>query len=161
MSTIKTAIKKLAKGNRYEKPDPSPRKLPVGYKARSGPTMHERMRAMLREERSMEKMRAAGIETEEEANDFDIEDDETARDPLTPHELADLHGTANSIMKKEIGRGPGPTEAPTPPGAPEPLPVPDNQKGSKVSGAIGQLARLFAGKSEKEIAKILEAEEKQ
>lgn len=147
---IKSAIKKLAKGNRYEKPDPTPRTLPLGYKARSGPTMHERMRAMLREERTLERMRQAGIETPEEANDFDIEDDETSRDPLTPHELADLEGTARQIV------GAGGRDAPPP--APEPIPVPDNQK-PKIGGSLKALAKLFAGKTEKELENILAAED--
>lgn len=152
--TIKTAIKKLAKGNRYEKPDPKPRSLPLGYKARSGPTMHDRMRAMLREERSLERMRAAGIETEDEANDFEIDDDPTSQDPLTKHELADLEGTAKQILKENPGAG---GRAPPPP-APDPIPVPDNQKG-KITGAISSLAKLFAGKTEEELAVLLKAED--
>lgn len=139
----------MAKGNRYEKPDPRPRSLPVGYKARSGPTMHERMRSMLREERSLERMRAAGIETEDEANDFEIEDDPS--EPLTRHELADLEGTAKQILKQGAGGR-------DPPPAPDPIPVPENQKG-KITGAINSLAKLFAGKTEEELAVLLKAED--
>lgn len=151
MSKLKTIAVKLAKGNRYEKPDPTPRSLPLGYKARSGPTMHERMRSMLREERSLERMRAAGIETEDEANDFEIDDDPTSQDPLTKHELADLEGTAKQIIKQGAGGR-------EPPPAPEPIPVPENQKG-KITGAISSLAKLFAGKTEEELAVLLKAED--
>lgn len=158
MTKLKTAIQKLAKGRRYEQPDPTPRNLPIGYKSRSGPTMHDRMRAMLREERSLERMRAAGIETPDEANDFDVPDDETSRDPLTPHELADLEGTAKGIMKEEMGRQPVPAAAP-PPGAPAAIPVPDNQKGqSLLKGSLTVLSRMLAGKSQQEIEQILAAE---
>jgi len=151
--TLKTALKKLAKGNRYEKPDPKPRVLPLGYKTRSGPTMHDRMRAMLREERSLERMRAAGIESEDEANDFDIPDDETSRDPLTRHELADLEGTAKAVIK-EMPRAGGRDEPP----APKPIPVPENQKGV-ITGGLASLAKLFAGKTEQELATLLKVED--
>lgn len=64
-----------------EIPDPVPMAPPVGYQ--QGMTQEERLRAMVRQEQS--RLRAELYdETEDEANDFDVDDDPI--DPATPYE---------------------------------------------------------------------------
>lgn len=61
--------------------DPTPVAPPVGYKKQ--PTMVEHIRNMIRSERLAMETAAAGAETFEESEDFDIGDD---FDPRTPYE---------------------------------------------------------------------------
>ena len=53
--------------------DPTPMAPPVGY--RRQPSLAEQIREMVRSERLAAEVEAAGAETFEEADDFDIEDD--------------------------------------------------------------------------------------
>jgi len=62
-----------------EKPNPFPLEPPIGYKKQ--PTIAELMRQAIRQ--ASEEAKSAGAETEEEANDFDIDDE---YDPSTPYE---------------------------------------------------------------------------
>lgn len=62
--------------------DPVPMSPPVGYKKQ--PSMFDTIRGMVRSARLAEEAEAAGMETFEEADDFDIEDDPP--DPSTPYE---------------------------------------------------------------------------
>lgn len=62
-----------------EIPNPVPMQPPVGY--RKQPTIAEQMRAMIRQA-SLEAAQS-GMETEEEANDFDVDDE---YDPTSPWE---------------------------------------------------------------------------
>lgn len=156
MAKLKQILAKPAKGRRYEEPDPTPRTLPVGYKARSGPTLHERIRQQLNQERTLERMRAAGIETPEEANDFEVEDDPS--EPLTQHELADFEGTARRLVSEGVVRVGNSPQA-DPRKAEGEIPVPENQQGI-VKGSISKLAKLLAGKSEKELESLLQADDK-
>lgn len=59
--------------NSYEVMDPVPLAPPVGYKKR--PSITEIIREQIRSERLAMEAEAAGYETFEEAEDFDIEDD--------------------------------------------------------------------------------------
>lgn len=63
--------------------DSTPMSPPVGYKRE--PTIAERIRTMVRSEALAQAAAAAGKETFEEADDFDVPDDDTF-DPATPYE---------------------------------------------------------------------------
>lgn len=64
-----------------EIPDPTPLAPPLGYKKQ--PTLAEQMRAMVISEKLKAEARAAGAETFEEADDFNVGDD---YDPTSPYE---------------------------------------------------------------------------
>jgi len=68
-----------------EIPDPTP--IAVSPKLTPSKSIHDRVLEVLRSERWNEMMRAQGMETFEEANDFDIDEDDDA--PPTPYEEAD------------------------------------------------------------------------
>lgn len=61
--------------------DPKPIAPPIGYK--KAPSIADQMRAMIRSERLRAEAEAAGYETFEEADDFDVGDD---FDPTSPYE---------------------------------------------------------------------------
>lgn len=80
-----------------EIPDPNPMQPPVGYNRQ--PSLAEQIRAAVVSEKLREVALAAGVETFEEADDFDVGDDFEAErnspyeanfDPMTPHERAAL-----------------------------------------------------------------------
>lgn len=64
-----------AKG--HEVPDPVPMAPPVGF-TRS-PSIAEQIRNMVRSERLRQEAEAAGMETFEEANDFEVDEDPESR----------------------------------------------------------------------------------
>ena len=64
-----------------EVPDPTPMAPPVGYKRQ--PSMVEYIRDMVRSERLRAEVEAQGMESFEEADDFDVGDD---YDPKSPYE---------------------------------------------------------------------------
>lgn len=72
----------VLRGN-YEVPDPTPMAPPVGYKP--GPSIAEQIRQMVRSEHVRFAAEQAGVDTFEEADDFDAPDDEEF-DPSTPYE---------------------------------------------------------------------------
>lgn len=67
---------------RYERPDPRPMRVPVGMERPE--SLQEKMRRLVRDEVLQAKLAADGVETFEEADDFDIPDDPI--DPATPYE---------------------------------------------------------------------------
>lgn len=80
-----------------EIPDPTPMQPPIGYNRQ--PSLAEQMRAMILSEKLAQEAAAAGMETFEEADDFDVGDDfdqerhspyEANFDPMTPEERAAL-----------------------------------------------------------------------
>lgn len=79
---------------RREIPDPTPMAPPIGYKKQ--PSMQELIRDMIKNERIASELAAQGIETFEEADDFDIPDDPV--DPSTPYE-ADFEGDALQALQ--------------------------------------------------------------
>lgn len=102
-----------------EKPNPYPLEPPIGYKKQ--PTIAELMRQAIRQ--ASEEARSAGYETEEEANDFDIDDE---FDPSTPYEhdfepdplMERMIALQSRPPKKEPAApaaGPAPTPAPAGP----------------------------------------------
>lgn len=68
--------------SRYEITDPTPIAPPVGFKR--SPSLAEQIREMVRSERLAAEVAAAGAETFEEADDFEVPDD--PMDPITPYE---------------------------------------------------------------------------
>lgn len=64
-----------------EIPDPRPIAPPVGYKKQ--PSMFEHMRSLIRSEQLAREAAAAGFDTFEESDDFDVGDD---YDPTSPYE---------------------------------------------------------------------------
>lgn len=64
-----------------EKVDPVPVAPPVGYKKQ--PSMVELVRDMIKSEKLRQEAESAGMESFEDADDFDVEDD---YDPTTPYE---------------------------------------------------------------------------
>lgn len=83
----------LLDSKRREKPDPIPMQPPIGYK--KSPSLSEQIRAMVRSEQLARDLAAQGVETFEEADDFDIPDDPV--DPSTPYE-ADFEGDARQAI---------------------------------------------------------------
>lgn len=83
-----------------EYPDPVPFSVPIGYTA--PPDLMQMIRTMVHSEMAQTILRDAGIETIEEADDFEIEDDPL--DPLTPYEKV--------FMPPEPPPGPGVASAP-------------------------------------------------
>lgn len=74
---MKEKIRKLKERlteNGQEKLDPTPMEPPIGF--RRQPTIAEQIREMVRSERLAADLRAKGVETFEEADDFEIADDE-------------------------------------------------------------------------------------
>lgn len=70
-----------------ELPDDTPVAVPAGFK--KPPSIHELIRRYVRSEAFAQKMADAGMETEEEANDFDVEDDDDPAERfLTRHEIS-------------------------------------------------------------------------
>lgn len=70
---------------RHEHPDPTPIAAAIGYKRE--PSLHEKIAQMVRSEKLAQEAAAAGFETEEEANDFDVDDPDYADTPSSPHEF--------------------------------------------------------------------------
>lgn len=114
----------------YEVPDPTPVAPPVGYKKQ--PSMVEYIRDMVRSEKLRQEAEAAGYETFEESEDFDVGDD---NDPTSPWE--NEYDPPISEIRSEVERNRKPPSA-TPgasPGAPPPNPPSDGPGASKPSAA--------------------------
>lgn len=77
-----------------EIPDPVPVAPPVGYKRQ--PSLAEQIRAMVRSEKLRDEAQAAGYETFEEADDFDVGDD---YEPNSPYEV-DFDPTPVSELRR-------------------------------------------------------------
>lgn len=67
----------------HEVPDPTPKAIPLGFHK---PLTLQQQIEMLRSKQLADFVSAAGYETEEEANDFDV-DDEDEHLPISRHEL--------------------------------------------------------------------------
>jgi len=110
-------------------PDPTPMAPPIGYKKQ--PSMVEIVREMVRSERLRQEAMAAGHETFEEADDFDVDDDppdlksgwENDFDPpireLTSAGAAEVSRKEKETKAKQEkeASSPKPSEAPTEGGA--------------------------------------------
>lgn len=80
-----------------EIPDPVPLAPPVGWKKQ--PSLAEQIREMVRSEKLAQEAAAAGYETFEEADDFDIPDDPV--DPTTPYERTFEGLSARELRQRE------------------------------------------------------------
>lgn len=99
----------------HEVPDPTPVAAAVGF--RPGPTLREQIREMVQSERLRQEAIAAGFETLEEADDFDIDDDPF---PASDHELDSNLPTVRELRRrKEEDEAKAKKPAP-PPSPPEP-----------------------------------------
>lgn len=78
-----------------EVPDPTPMAIPIGFKRPE--TLAEQVRRLVRSEQLSSYARSQGMESFEEAEDFDVDDD---FDPRTPYELE-----FDPAVGKEITRG--------------------------------------------------------
>lgn len=104
-----------------EIPDNTPVEVPLGY--RTPPTLEQRMQAMIRSEAMAQYARAQGAETFDEANDFDVDDEDGT--PESPHELDDqeieLKQATAELEAARRAAGPHPKPpAKTAPAAPQP-----------------------------------------
>lgn len=86
---------------RREKPDPIPMQPPIGYKKQ--PSLSDQIRDMVRSEHLARQLAAQGVETFDEADDFDIPDDPI--DPSTPYE-GDFEGDARQAVLDAVAPQP-------------------------------------------------------
>lgn len=89
-----------------EFPDGTPVEVPLRFSR--PPTLEERMKMFIRSQRMQEVAQAAGMESFQEADDFEIDDPDEA---LTPYELSQLMEHA-PVMRQEqnadVASPPGP-----------------------------------------------------
>lgn len=90
-----------------EVPNSTPMQPPIGYKR--APTIQEQMRAMIRQ--VSEEAHMAGAETEEEANDFDMDEE---WEPTSKWEHPFDPDPALEMMLARQSSPPRPVEAPAP-----------------------------------------------
>lgn len=104
-----------------EIPDPTPIAPPLGYKKQ--PSLAEQIRAMVRSEALRQAAEAAGAESFEEAEDFDVDED---MEPHTPYEAVfdppapERMPTPLEEAIKKAGAGAPPEAPPAPPAPPSP-----------------------------------------
>lgn len=114
-----------------EIPDPVPIAPPVGY--RRQPTMVEHIRNMVRSERLRQEAEAAGMESFEESEDFEIDGEDA--DPASPWEnefdppVNELREAVEADKAKRTAK-PKPPSSPSPEGSPEPSPAPSETSGN-------------------------------
>lgn len=97
----------------HELPDATPIAPPIGYVKH--PTIAEQIRDMVRSEQLRAAAMASGLETFEEADDFDIEDDPM---PDAPYE-ANFDPPASSDFLRHGDQPPAPPSPPAPPPKPK------------------------------------------
>lgn len=83
-----------------EIPDPTPVEIPLKFQG-NYESLHEKILRYVRSEQFRQKMEEEGFETEEEANDFDV-GDEDGELPLSYAERAVLMAEELEVRKKEI-----------------------------------------------------------
>lgn len=76
--------------------------LPVGFER--PPSIHEQIRQAIRQERFNQHIAQQGLETEEEANDFDIMDDDDF-DSVSPYEVMEMVEEMPVEVAKELEEG--------------------------------------------------------
>lgn len=124
-------LRQLADGR--EAPSSIPMEPPLGYKKQ--PTIFDQVRAMVRSDKLKAEAMAAGMETFEEADDFDQDEDEDPRSPyednFDPIPEADRRALRRELPAEddpELQRLIRPTSKPAAPvegaagGSPDPLP---------------------------------------
>lgn len=115
-----------------EVPDPTPMAPPLGYKRQ--PSMHELIKDMVRSERLRQEAEAQGHESFEDADDFDVDDDDEIKTPYEVHEtesVSELRARMSAASADDgsaVGAEPKEPKAPPrqakkpPVRAPEPAP---------------------------------------
>lgn len=108
---------KNIKGRRYDEagryyPDPTPIAPPIGYV--KSPTISEQIRSMIRSEHLKQAAEASGMDTFEEADDFDVGDD---YDPRSPWEEQFDGEFSVPLNQEAVPRDPDDRNPPTPPAA--------------------------------------------
>lgn len=94
-----------------ELPDPTPMAPPLGYKPR--PSLAEQIRAMVRSEHLKQAAEAAGAESFEDADDFEVGED---YDPTSPYEndfdppVKELLHAGTEVIKKRSSKPKPPAE---------------------------------------------------
>lgn len=94
--------------------DGRPMEPPVGYQKR--PSLTEQIRAMVREQAFQQALEANGVETFEEAEDFDVGDD---YDPSSPYEEY-FEPTPNEALLAPVAPKAEPPREPSSGGAAQP-----------------------------------------
>lgn len=84
-----------------EVPDPTPVEVPLRFREKYV-SLHEKIAAYVRSEQFKLKAEAEGLETEDEANDFDVEEEETGDLPYSPAEAAMMVAEELDLRKKEL-----------------------------------------------------------
>lgn len=143
MSSVKSAVKRIfskfsaTTGEQihdergHEIPDPTPVAAAIGH--RPGPTLREQIRDMIQSEKLRMEAEAAGFESLEEADDFDVGDD---YEPNSPYELdADLPQIAELKRRKEEAE-----KAEKPPAPPAPKPSKKVVAPDQGASGIGSLS---------------------
>lgn len=136
---VKLGLKRLTEDG-AEKPNPVPMEPPVGYKKQ--PSIFENMRALVQAELAR-KAAQEGFDTEEEDENFEIEED---REPLSRHTYTEMDEeyvrSAVELTNKEIEkRKKSAAEQPAPPARPAPQaprkspPVSDHRSDDSQDGA--------------------------
>lgn len=115
--------------------DPVPMSPPVGYNP--PPDLMTMIKTMLHNEEFMRRLNEEGVDTFEEAGDYDVEDDPP--DPATPYERFFDPPPVQKVPQGDApGTPPSPAPGPTTPaqteggggGSPEPAPAPPGAKSS-------------------------------
>lgn len=115
----------------HEIPDPTPVAAAIGH--RPGPTLREQIRDMIQSEKLRMEAEAAGFESLEEADDFDVGED---YDPESPYELdRDLPTIAELNRRKKEAE----TAEEPPPPKPKKKPVAADQAASGIEPLSGSI----------------------
>lgn len=143
---VKTNGHYLAKDG-SERPDPTPMAPPIGWKPRD--PLHQRIREMIISEKLRLEAAAAGMETLDEADDFDVGDDYDPSSPYEEHfdpigyepgaarQAVEAHNAA--VQARHAPRGSAESVA-TP--APTVAPAPSSQQPTGGSGGGGEAGGL-------------------
>lgn len=110
--------------------DPTPMAPPIGYKKQ--PTMVDHIRAMIASERLAQEAAAAGAETFEEADDFDVDDDPEISTPYEIHESEPVQALRRR-QKEAEATPPAERPSPSPEAAPAASPAPTGKSEPKPS----------------------------
>lgn len=82
---------------RHEYPDPTPVEMPLGFKR--PPTLQEEIQRLIRVQMS-QAAQDSGMETFEEADDFEVDEDP---DPLSPYEVMEMEPEAITAQETLSG----------------------------------------------------------
>lgn len=119
--------------------NPVPLEPPIGYK--KTPSLHEQIRDMVRSEKLRQEVEAAGFETMDEADDFEVGDD---YDPTSPYEYnfdpvhraeVDRRFDERDALIEETPNNPGSRSSSSS------SPVPGSQQTGEEGGASGAVTQ--------------------